>query len=114
MGKERRDYAELCREALKSLDGPKTVNEVAEELEAGWVTAERCLDFLESIGILEVIKSGRMKIYRKKYLEPIPGEFIKDLTLIINRKGTRHRSISACLDDALRDFIHKEMRIKRY
>ncbi len=114
MGKERRDYSEICRAALRSLDRPKTINEVASDLDAGWETIERSLEFLESIGLVEKIVSRPRRIYRRRYLVPVPDEFIKELYLIIKRKGSRHHTLEDCLDDALRDFIHREKSIKRY
>jgi hypothetical protein len=114
MGKERRDYPELCRAVLKALKRPKTIGEVADDVDAGWKTAERALEFLDSVGAVEKIVSKPRRIYKKSPLFPIPERFIKELTLIINQKGSRYHSMDDCLDDALRDFIHREKRIKRY
>jgi len=114
MGKKRRDYPEICRAALKSLDRPKTINEVASDLVAGWETVERCLEFLDSIGLAEKIVSRPRRVYKKTCVLPVQDEFIKELHLIIKRKGSRYHSINGCLDDALRDFIHREKSIKRY
>jgi hypothetical protein len=114
MGKERRDYPEICNAVLKALDRPKTVNEVAGDIDAGWETVERALDFLESICYVESIVDKPRKIYKKRCLFPLPERFIKELCLIINKKGSRYHSIDDCLDDALREFIHREKRIKRY
>ena len=115
MGKERRDYPELCSAVIKSLsERPKTINEVADDLNAGWETAERALEFLESINYIELVVDKPRRVYKSKCLFPITERFFKELSLIINRKGSRYHSIDDCLDDALRDFIHREKRIKRY
>lgn len=113
MGKERRDYPEICVAVLKALDKPKTVNEVALKVKAGWITIASSLKFLESIGQVEKIVEKPL-IYKRKHLTPVSDEFIKELNLIIKRKGSRHSSLEECLDDALRDFIRKEKEIKRY
>jgi len=114
MGKERRDYPEICAAALKTLDsGPKTVNEVASTLEAGWVTVDRALAFLESLGHVEKVVK-RPKVYRRTRVMPVSDGFINDLSIIIKSKGSRYHSLQECLDEALRDFIRRERSIKRY
>ena len=114
MGKERRDYPELCKAILKELNRPKTIGEISDDVDAGWKTAERALEFLESVGVLEKIVSKPRRIYKKSPVFPIPERFIKELALIINAKGSRYHSVDDCLDDALRDFIHREKKIRRY
>jgi len=44
----RRTNSKIRRAILQSLDqGPKTVNEIAKETNANWLTAKRHLDWLE-------------------------------------------------------------------
>jgi hypothetical protein len=113
MGKERRDYPEICRAVLKALDKPKTVNEVALKVKAGWITVVTALRFLESIGYAEKIVDKPL-IYKRRQMLAVQDEFIKDMSLIIKRRGSRHSSLEDCLGEALRDFIRKEKGIKRY
>jgi hypothetical protein len=113
MGKQRRDYPEICRAVLKALDKPKTVNEVALKVKAGWITVVTALRFLESIGYAEKIVEKPL-IYKRRGMVPLDDEFINELGLIIKAKGSRHASLEDCLGEALRDFIRKEKSIKRY
>ncbi len=113
MGKERRDYPEICAAVLKSLDKPKTINEVALKVKAGWITVVTSLRFLETLGHVEKIVDKPL-IYKRKRMLAVPDEFIKEMGVIIKRKGSRHNSLEECLDEALRDFIRKEKEIKRY
>jgi hypothetical protein len=114
MGKERRDYPELCTAAIKALDRPKTVGEIAGDLDAGWQTADKCLRFLERIGHVHAIVTKPRRIYAKSNMMRVDNEFIKELTLITKRKGTRYHTVEECLDEAIRDFIRREKHIKRY
>jgi hypothetical protein len=113
MGKERRDYPVICKAVLKALDKPKTVNEVALKVKAGWITVVTALHFLESLGYAEKIVDKPL-IYKRKTMMSLDDGFINDLSLIIKAKGSRYRSLRECVDDALRDFIRKEKEIKRY
>ncbi len=114
MGKERRDYPELCSEALVALSRPKTVGEVSNNLDAGWQTVDKCLKFLEEIGYARVIVEEPRRIYAKNNVLRVSDEFINELTLITKKKGTRYHTINDCLSEALREFIQKEKLIKRY
>ncbi len=113
MGRERRDYPEICSAVLKQLDKPKTVNEIAAKLDAGWTTVEKALRFLESLGYVEKIVA-RPLIYKRKKLIPLNDDFINELSVIIKAKGSRYRNLEECVADALRDFIRKEKEIRRY
>ncbi len=114
MGRERRDFADICMKVAEALDRPKTVNEVAEGAKAGWRTAERCLELLVRLGEAEVVVSRPRKIYKRRRLAEIPDRFIKELRLIIGKKGSRHRDVADCLEDALKEFIDREKGVKRY
>lgn len=114
MGKERRDYPELCTAALRSLERPKTAGEVAKDLDAGWQTAEKALRFLEGLGLVRAIVTKPRRIYARNPMLAVSDEFIKDLTLITKKKGSRYHSVEDCLSKALQDFIHHEKEIKRY
>lgn len=113
MGKERRDSLEICVAVLKALDKPKTVNEVAAQVHAGWITVEKALRFLDSAGLAKRIVEKPL-IYKRNTVLPLSDEFINELQEIIRREGSRHHSLEDCLDDALRDFIRKEKSILRY
>lgn len=114
MGKERRPFAELCMRTLKALNRPKNINEVAQDIKAGWTTCESCLEFLEKLGHVEKVVSRPMRIYKRAHVVRVPDRFINELQLITERKGTRHHTLEECLHDALREFIHQEKNIKRY
>jgi hypothetical protein len=114
MGRERRDYPELCMAVLGALERPKTIGELAGDVSAGWATTERALTLLESLGAVKKIVSRPRRIYSRVLTLPIDDGFINALTLITEKKGSRFRSLQDCLDQALRDFIATEVGIKRY
>ncbi len=114
MGKARRDSLEICKAILSSLSTPKTINEVAGSIGAGWGTTKRCLDFLEQIGYITMLVGPPRPVYKRSSIIKIPEQFINDLRIIIKKKGSRHYSLEDCVNDALWDFIHKEKHIRRY
>lgn len=114
MGKERRDYPELCRQILNALDRPKTIGELSADVSCGWQTAERALEFLDELGLAKRIVDKPRRIYDRRYTVPVDDGFIKELTLITRKKGTRYHSIEDCVSEALHDFIRSEKQVKRY
>ena len=114
MGRERRDYPELCMAVLEVLDRPKTIGELARDVNAGWATVERALELFEKLGVAKKIVSRPRRIYSRVSTVPIDDGFINALTLITKKNGSRFRSLQDCLDQALRDFIATEGGIKRY
>jgi predicted transcriptional regulator len=62
----KRKYKSIRNEILRSLcDRPKTINEIAKEIRANWLTVERHLEWLERYKrkVRLIYKNKRLRLY---------------------------------------------------
>ena len=115
MAKERRDYLEIGTEVIDSLrEGQKSVNRLASELKTGWDTVDRCLSFLERLGVVEKVVDRPVNIYRLNTTVVIPHGFINDIDKILSTKGSRYANLGEFVTESVRAKIMTERSIKRH